>query len=101
MPAGKTLGVLKENQRLAGSTMKCFHESTMRNKILNEQCRVNAPSAQITAHVFLQQQSGRDGRALAVWTLVAPLAVAVVEWFVSRHQRSELTTPKGAPGYAR
>ena len=38
--------------------------------------------------------------ALAVWTLCAPLLVGVVEWFISRHQRSELTQPEGRPGYA-
>jgi hypothetical protein len=38
--------------------------------------------------------------ALAVWTLLAPLAVGLIEWFISRHQRSELTRPAGRPGYA-
>jgi hypothetical protein len=38
--------------------------------------------------------------ALAVWTLCAPLLVAVVEWFISRHQRSELTQPADRPQYA-
>jgi len=37
--------------------------------------------------------------ALAVWTLVAPLVVGVVEWFITRHERSELTRPQGSPGY--
>jgi hypothetical protein len=39
--------------------------------------------------------------SLAVWTLAAPLIVAVVEWFATRRQRSELTTPRGTPGNAR
>jgi len=38
--------------------------------------------------------------ALAVWTLCAPLLVAVVESLISRHQRSELTQPAGRPGFA-
>ena len=38
--------------------------------------------------------------ALAVWTLGAPLIVGVVEWVISRRQRSEVTTPKGRPGFA-
>jgi hypothetical protein len=38
--------------------------------------------------------------ALAVWTLCTPLVVGVIEWFISRHQRSELTHPAGRPGYA-
>jgi hypothetical protein len=38
--------------------------------------------------------------ALAVWTLCAPLLVGVIEWFVSRPQRSELTQPAGRPGFA-
>jgi len=38
--------------------------------------------------------------ALAVWTLCTPLIVGVVEWFISRRQRSELTRPTGRPGYA-
>jgi hypothetical protein len=38
--------------------------------------------------------------ALAVWTLCTPLVVGIVEWFFSRHQRSELTRPAGRPGYA-
>jgi len=38
--------------------------------------------------------------ALAVWTLCTPLVVGVIEWFISRHQRSELTNPAGRPGYA-
>jgi len=37
--------------------------------------------------------------ALVVWTLCAPLLVAIVEWFISRGQRSELTRPAGRPGY--
>jgi hypothetical protein len=37
--------------------------------------------------------------SLAVWTLCAPLVVAVVEWFITRRQRSELTQPTGRPGY--
>lgn len=36
---------------------------------------------------------------LAVWTLCAPLVVALVEWFITRHERSELTRPRGTPGY--
>jgi hypothetical protein len=38
--------------------------------------------------------------SLAVWTLVAPLVVGIVEWTLTRRQRSELTTPRGKPGYA-
>lgn len=38
--------------------------------------------------------------ALVVWTLGAPLIVSVVEWFLTRRQRSELTRPKGRSGYA-
>jgi hypothetical protein len=38
--------------------------------------------------------------SLVVWTLCAPLVVGIVEWFVSRRQRSELTRPMGRPGYA-
>ena len=38
--------------------------------------------------------------SLAIWTLVAPLGVAIVDWFSTRRQRSELTTPVGKPGYA-
>jgi len=38
--------------------------------------------------------------SLAVWTLAAPLLVAIVEWVITRRQRSELTTPRGTPGYA-
>ena len=38
--------------------------------------------------------------ALAVWTLCAPLVVAVAEWFITRRQRSELTRPEGRSGYA-
>ena len=38
--------------------------------------------------------------SLAVWTLSAPLLVAIFEWNMTRRQRSELTTPKGRPGYA-
>lgn len=38
--------------------------------------------------------------ALAVWTLAAPLCVAMAEWFITRRDRSELTRPKGRPGYA-
>ena len=38
--------------------------------------------------------------SLAVWTLVAPLLVAIVDWTMTRRQRSELTTPRGNPGYA-
>ena len=37
--------------------------------------------------------------ALAVWTLVAPLVVGVVEFAITRRERSELTRPKGRPGY--
>ena len=37
--------------------------------------------------------------SLAVWTLAAPLLVAIVEWVITRRQRSELTTPRGTPGY--
>jgi hypothetical protein len=38
--------------------------------------------------------------SLAVWTLAAPLLVAIVEWNISRRQRSELTSPQGKPGFA-
>jgi len=38
--------------------------------------------------------------SLAVWTLAAPLLVAVVEWALTRRQRSELTNPRGKSGYA-
>lgn len=38
--------------------------------------------------------------SLAIWTLVAPLLVAIFDWFKTRNQRSELTTPRGKPGYA-
>jgi hypothetical protein len=38
--------------------------------------------------------------ALVVWTLGAPLFIAIFEWFLSRGQRSELTRPAGRPGYA-
>ena len=38
--------------------------------------------------------------ALVVWTLAAPLIVGIVEWFISRRQRSEHTRPAGRPGYA-
>lgn len=38
--------------------------------------------------------------ALVVWTLGAPLFVAIFEWVISRRQRSELTRPAGRPGYA-
>jgi hypothetical protein len=37
--------------------------------------------------------------SLAVWTLCAPLVVGVVEWFITRRQRSELTRPAGRSGY--
>jgi hypothetical protein len=37
--------------------------------------------------------------ALAVWTLVAPLVVGLAEWFITRRERSELTRPRGRPGY--
>jgi hypothetical protein len=37
--------------------------------------------------------------SLAVWTLCAPLIVGVVEWFITRRQRSELTRPAGQSGY--
>jgi hypothetical protein len=36
---------------------------------------------------------------LAVWTLVAPLVVGLAEWFITRRERSELTRPRGTPGY--
>jgi hypothetical protein len=38
--------------------------------------------------------------SLVVWTLCAPLIVGIVEWFISRRQRSELTRPAGQPGFA-
>lgn len=38
--------------------------------------------------------------SLAVWTLLAPLLVAIVDLAMTRGQRSEMTTPKGRPGYA-
>jgi len=38
--------------------------------------------------------------ALVVWTLGAPLLIAIVEWFISRGQRSELTKPARRPRYA-
>jgi hypothetical protein len=38
--------------------------------------------------------------ALAIWTLCAPLAVALFEWKLTRRDRSELTRPRGRPGYA-
>jgi hypothetical protein len=38
--------------------------------------------------------------SLAVWTLGAPLLVAIIDWNMTRRQRSELTTPRGQPGYA-
>jgi len=38
--------------------------------------------------------------SLAIWTLAAPLIVGIVEWFATRRQRSELTNPRGRPGYA-
>jgi len=37
--------------------------------------------------------------SLAVWTLCAPLVVGVVEWFITRRQRSELTRTAGRSGY--
>jgi hypothetical protein len=37
--------------------------------------------------------------SLAVWTLCAPLLVGVIEWFITRRQRSELTRPEGRSGY--
>ena len=37
--------------------------------------------------------------SLAVWTLCAPLLVAIVEWFITRRERSELTQPEGRSGY--
>jgi hypothetical protein len=38
--------------------------------------------------------------SLAVWTLCAPLVVGVVEWFITRRQRSELTSPAGRSRYS-
>jgi hypothetical protein len=38
--------------------------------------------------------------SLVVWTLGAPLIIGVVDWFISRRQRSELTRPVGRPGFA-
>jgi hypothetical protein len=37
--------------------------------------------------------------ALAVWTLCAPLIVGLAELFITRRERSELTRPRGSPGY--